>query len=241
MSIHFHSLEPAIASVETLQSNAGSSRSNLGTEFRTLIAELETQSSSNSVSKTSSGLAAADAASVEARTAATAAAVSGAASTSSAVTAATTATTAASGSTTTATTTSTTSTSTAATSDPKAVLTAEDVFGANPWLTNPTGSCPNGQTFGYNPIYFATANTAEEVAKMVGGTVVQDDEFTKNTPGDPFVQQQANEMVELPDGALINPGLIASLYTHGYPQSMVNQSIAAEVASAEASVTSTET
>jgi len=128
-----------------------------------------------------------------------------------------------------------------ATPDPNAALTAEQVFGANPWVTNPTGTCPNGQTFGYNPLYFATASTAADVAQMVGGKVVEDNEFTKNTAGDPFVQQQANEMVELPDGALINPGLIASLYTHGYPQWMVNQAISNEVAGAEASVTSTET
>jgi len=168
----------------------------------------------------SSGLAAADAASAKARAAATA---SAAATNSTAPTA----------------TTRATSTAVATTSDPKAVLTAEQVFGSNPWVTNPTGSCPNGQTFGYNPIYFATASTAAEVAQMVGGTVVEDNEFTKNTPGDPFVQQQPNEMVELPDGALINPGLIASLYTHGYPQWMVNQAISSEVAGAEASVTST--
>ena len=124
-------------------------------------------------------------------------------------------------------------------SDPNAVLTAEQVFGSDPWVEDPTGSGPNGVSFGYNPLYFATPTTAAEVAQMVGGTVVQDNEFTKNTPGDPFVQQQPNEMVQLPDGALINPGLIASLYTHGLPQWEVNQAVANEVAGAEASVTAT--
>lgn len=133
----------------------------------------------------------------------------------------------------------TTTSATPPVSGPNAVLTAEDVFGANPWLTDPTGTAPNGETFSYNPLYFATPSTAAHVAQMVGGTVVQDDEFTKNTPGDPFTQQQPNEMVQLPGGGLINPGLIASLYTHGYPQSEVNQAIANEVASAEASVTTT--
>ncbi|HUK15465.1 MAG TPA: hypothetical protein VLW65_03595 [Bryobacteraceae bacterium] len=118
------------------------------------------------------------------------------------------------------------------------VLTAEQVFGANPWVTDPTGTGPNGITFGYNPLYFATPSTAAQVAQMVGGKVVEDNEFTKNTPGDPFAQQQANEMVELPDGGLINPGLIASLYTHGLPQWEVNQAIANDVAGAEASVNS---
>ena len=121
-----------------------------------------------------------------------------------------------------------------------AVFTAEQVFGPNPWLSNPTGTGPNGITFGYNPLYFATPSTAAAVAKMVGGTVVEDNEFTKNTPGTPFAQQQPNEMVRLPSGALINPGLIASLYTHGLPQFAVDQAIANEFAGANASVNSTQ-
>jgi hypothetical protein len=129
--------------------------------------------------------------------------------------------------------------SAAITSDPHAVVTAEQVFGANPWLTNPTGVGPNGLTFSYNPLYFATPSTAQQVAQMVGGKVVEDYEFTKDTPGDPFAQLQPNEMVELPNGALINPGLIASFYTHGYPNSYVNQAIASEVAGAEPPVGST--
>jgi hypothetical protein len=126
-------------------------------------------------------------------------------------------------------------------SDPNSVYTAEEVFGANPWVSNPTGVGPTGMTFGYNPLYFATPSTAAQVAQMLGGTVVQDNEFTKNTPGDPFAQSQPNEMVQLPDGALINPGLVASFYTHGYPQWEVNQSIAEDVAAAESLVNPTGT
>jgi hypothetical protein len=169
----------------------------------------------------SGGLAAAGAASAAARSAATAAAVSAAATANSTAAAAA------------------TPAPAAATSDPNAVLTAEQVFGANPWVTDPTGSGPNGLTFGYNPLYFASASTAAEVAQRVGGKVVEDNEFAKDAPGDPFAQQQPNEMVELPNGALINPGLIASLYTHGYANWEVNQAISNEVASAEAPVTGT--
>jgi hypothetical protein len=99
-------------------------------------------------------------------------------------------------------------------------------------VANPTGVCPDGTLYSYNPIYFATPATAQTVAQMVGGTVVQDDEFTKNTPGNPFHQSQSNNMVQLANGALVNPGLIASFYTHGYPQWMVNQMVANEVAGA---------
>ena len=45
-------------------------------------------------------------------------------------------------------------------------------------------------------------------------------------------QQQATQMVRLPDGRLINPGLVASFYTHGYPQSYIDMMIAAEVKNA---------
>jgi predicted AlkP superfamily pyrophosphatase or phosphodiesterase len=96
----------------------------------------------------------------------------------------------------------------------------ESVFGSNPWVTNPSGVCPDGTLYSYNPIYFAT-----------GGTVVQNDQFT-GTTGDPFHQSQSNNMVQLANGALVNPGLIASFYTHGYPQWMVNQMVSNEVAGA---------
>ena len=103
--------------------------------------------------------------------------------------------------------------------------TPESVFGDNPWMANPTGS-GLGQSWGYNPQYFATAQTAQTVANMVGGTVVQAIEMA---PNGPLGQDQANEMVKLPNGSMINPGLVATFYTHGYSQSMVDQMIANEV------------
>lgn len=113
---------------------------------------------------------------------------------------------------------------------PAAPPTAESVFGPNPWVSNPTGTGPDGATYSYNPYYFATAQTAAIVAQKVGGTVVQNNQFTPNGGG--FQQQQPNYMVQLPDGRLINPGLVASLYTHGYPQSYVDMLVAAEVKNA---------
>jgi hypothetical protein len=106
------------------------------------------------------------------------------------------------------------------------IPTAESVFGDNPWVADPTGIAPNGESYGYNPLYFATASTAAQVAQMVGGTVVTDNELA---PGGGFLQQQPNEMVKLSNGTLINPGLVAAFYTHGYPQSYIDQMIANEV------------
>lgn len=111
--------------------------------------------------------------------------------------------------------------------------TAEDVFGSNPWVANPTGMAPDGSIYGYNPQYFATPETAAAVARMVGGTVVPVNLMT-SAPGSTFMQQQPNLMVQLKNGALINPGLVAGFYTHGYPQSMVNQMIANEIANVSA-------
>lgn len=116
---------------------------------------------------------------------------------------------------------------------PSAAPTAEDVFGSDPWMDNPTGIAPDGAVYNYNNQYFATAQTAASVAKMLGGAVVQVNEFT-SAPGSNFVQQQPNEMVQLKSGALVNPGLVAGFYTHGYPQSMVDQMIANEVANVNA-------
>ena len=109
---------------------------------------------------------------------------------------------------------------------------AGPLFGANPWLTDPTGSGPGGGVTNYNPIYFATPQTAQTVAQMVGGTVVSTQVFTPS-PGSPFQQDQPNLMVQLPNGGLINPGLVADIYTHGWNQSFVNQQVANEVAGAQ--------
>ena len=39
----------------------------------------------------------------------------------------------------------------------------------------------------------------------------------------PITQSQPNFMVQLPNGSFINPGLVASFYTHGYPQSYIDR------------------
>jgi len=112
--------------------------------------------------------------------------------------------------------------------DQRPAPTAESVFGPSPWVTNPSGTAPNGQVYAYNPYYFATQQTAAKVAQMVGGTVVQSNVLTPNSAGG-FSQNQPNYMVKLEDGRLINPGLVASFYTHGYSQSYVDMMVAAEV------------
>jgi len=105
--------------------------------------------------------------------------------------------------------------------------TAESVFGTDPWVDNPQGLNPDGSTYALNPQWFATPETAAKVAQMLGGTVVQVNAIIDNPV---YRQMQPNEMVQLANGALINPGLVAGFYTHGYPQSMVDRMIAEEVA-----------
>lgn len=109
---------------------------------------------------------------------------------------------------------------------PKPNPTAESIFGTNVWHANPTGIAPNGQQYSYNPFYFATKETALKVAEMAGGEVVESNVFTP-THG-MFSQNQPNYMVKMPDGRLINPGLVASFYTHGYPQSYIDRLLAVE-------------
>jgi hypothetical protein len=92
-------------------------------------------------------------------------------------------------------------------------------------MTDPTGTGPTG-LYTYNPFYFASPETAAKVASMVGGQVVTMNSMSNGR----FAQNQPNLMVQLTNGALINPGLVASFYTHGYPQPMVDQMVANEVA-----------
>ncbi len=103
--------------------------------------------------------------------------------------------------------------------------TAQSLFGANPWSTGAGGTGPYGE-YRYNPCYFATPATAAKVAQMLGGKVVTMDAIT---PFGPFKQNQPNQMVQMPDGRLINAGLVAGYYDHGYTQRMVDNMIAAEV------------
>jgi len=120
------------------------------------------------------------------------------------------------------------STSTASATEAPAPPTAQSVFGPNVWMTDPIGLNPDGTNFEYNPIYFATEGTAQAVAQRIGGTVIAGDMIT--TAGGPFVQLQPNYMVQMPNGALINPGLVASFYTFGFSQSQIDTMIAQEVA-----------
>jgi len=112
---------------------------------------------------------------------------------------------------------------------PPPAPTAQSVFGPSPWMSAPSYTGPDNTPYPYNPIYFATPATAAKVAAMVGGTVVQKNMMA---PSGPFQQQQPNYMVQLPNGKLINPGLVADFYNHGYPQSYVDMMIQYEVKNA---------
>jgi hypothetical protein len=102
---------------------------------------------------------------------------------------------------------------------------AQSLFGDNPWVTDAGGTGPNG-SYNYNHYYFATPDTADKVAQMLGGKVVAANAIT---PYGPFTQNQPNLMVQMPDGRLINAGLIAGLYDHGFSQRTVTDMIATEV------------
>jgi hypothetical protein len=110
--------------------------------------------------------------------------------------------------------------------DSSSAPTAQSVFGSQPWLTTPTGNNPDGTQFGYNPIYFATPQTAQQIAAMVGGQVVEQDAIAANGA---MRQQVPNEMIQLSNGRVVNAGLIADFYDHGYPQSYIDMLIQNEI------------
>jgi len=98
-------------------------------------------------------------------------------------------------------------------------MTADALFGDHPWIDNPTGT--GGVTpWSYNPVYFATRQTAEKIATLIGGKVVEQNAMT---PYGGLRQQVPNEMIELPNGKVLNAGLIANFFAHGYSQSFVNR------------------
>jgi len=119
----------------------------------------------------------------------------------------------------------------AAPAGPPPAPTPQSVFGPNVWIDNPSGTAPNGVQYSYNPIYFATRETANKIAAMVGGTV-----FATNAlaPNGGFQQSSPNWMVRLPGGQVVNPGLIADFYNHGYPQHYVDYLVEREIQGAQA-------
>ena len=110
--------------------------------------------------------------------------------------------------------------------DPHSIPTAQSVFGEHVWLDAPTGAGPSNTHWNYNPIYFATPETAEKIATMVGGKVVEENSLA---PNGPMRQQQPNQMIELPDGHRVNAGLIADFFNHGYPQYYTDLMVQAEI------------
>jgi hypothetical protein len=106
----------------------------------------------------------------------------------------------------------------AVSTDPNAGPTAESLFGPDPFMKNPAGHGPNGKNWQYNPAYFATRHTADTIAKMIGGTVVERNAIC---PSGPMIQDQVNEMIVMPDGRELNAGLIADIFNHERCQSVV--------------------
>lgn len=104
---------------------------------------------------------------------------------------------------------------------------AQSPFGANPYQSNPGYGGPAGQG-GYNPMWFANPQTAALVSQMFPGAKVVQQNAITNAPGSPIQQNQPNQMVLLPNGQLINPGFIASLYGHGWDQNTIMQKISEE-------------
>jgi hypothetical protein len=106
--------------------------------------------------------------------------------------------------------------------------TAQALFGSDPWLDAPGGTGPDGSKWNFNPIYFATPQTAAKIAAMVGGTVVEKDAIL-SAPGSPFHQSAPNQMIALPNGREVYAGLIADFYNHGYPQSFIDRLLKSEI------------
>lgn len=98
-------------------------------------------------------------------------------------------------------------------------------IGDDAFVAQPTGKMPDGRSYGFNPVYFASDETAQKIADLVGGIVVKRADLV-DTGG--FAQDQLNNMIQMPNGKLINAGLLASVFTHGYSEYYCEQFIARE-------------
>jgi hypothetical protein len=108
--------------------------------------------------------------------------------------------------------------------------TPQSVFGDQVWMPDASYTAPDGSVRGYNPIYFASPATAQKVADMFGGKVVS---MNMMAYAGGMLQSEPNLMVQLPNGKLVNPGLIADYYNHGYPQSYVDALVKNEIQGAQ--------
>jgi hypothetical protein len=120
----------------------------------------------------------------------------------------------------------------AVTADPTHVPTPDEIFGADPFVSNPEGTFLDwysGQqrSYGFNRHYFATESAANILAERLGGTVVQANSILGDSGY--FSQTQPNRMIRFPNGREVNAGIVASFYTHGYPQSYIDRLIANEI------------
>jgi hypothetical protein len=111
------------------------------------------------------------------------------------------------------------------------IPTPEEIFGESPFMVNPQGQFIDAntgelRTYGFRPMYFATASAAQKIAQQLGGTVVSRNAICN---AGFFTQVQPNYMIQLPNGVEVNAGIVADFYNHGYPQSYVDRLIAREI------------
>jgi hypothetical protein len=108
-------------------------------------------------------------------------------------------------------------------------ITAQSVFGANPWRMDAMGTNPNGTTFPYNPYYFATPEAAEILARMVGGKVAEEYSLVGSPGAGPFSQNYPNLMIEFVNGGRINAGLLMTFWNHYWNQEYINQGLESSI------------
>jgi hypothetical protein len=90
------------------------------------------------------------------------------------------------------------------------------------WETEVTGTAPDGTRCSYNPRHFATAETADQLAEMLGGEVVE------VNLGDVFSRSAPERLIVVGE-ARLNAGLVADLYSK-HPKEVADQMVADTIA-----------
>ncbi len=98
-------------------------------------------------------------------------------------------------------------------------------YGSNPFAPNPGFTGPYGPG-GYGPQTFSTQSVAQQIAQQYGGTVVNGANTDPNNPansslligpGSQFKTNQTQYMIQMPNGAVVDPAKISSIYANAGP------------------------
>lgn len=98
-----------------------------------------------------------------------------------------------------------------------ASIPLDNPYGSTPFAANPGYTGPYGPG-GYGPQTLATQSTAQQIATQYGGAVINNPAAgILGSPASPFSINQAQYMIQMPNGSIVDPAKIAAIYANAGP------------------------